>query len=71
MPDEPPPLPLELHRSPDAEIREAGFVFVARPACGQARWRRGRVIYLHEGALAIARQERKQALERLEAKCGK
>ena len=70
MCDEPPPLP-DCHRSPDAEIRDAGFVIAARPNCGQARWRRGRAIYLHEGALAIARQERKQALERLEAKCGK
>ena len=73
MSDEPPPLPpwMDCHRSPDSIIRDAGFVIVARPEGCQARWRRGRVIYLQEGALAIAKRERREALERLESKSGK
>ena len=70
MAEEPPPLP-DPHRSEDAVIREAGFVILSRPSCGQARWRRGRVVFLHEGALAIARRERQAQLEALEAKHGK
>lgn len=61
------PVP-EPHRSEDAEIREAGFVIAARPASGPARWRRKRSTVLHADALAMARRERKQALEALESK---
>lgn len=70
MHDEPPPLP-DLHRSEDAQIREAGFVILARPDGGPARWRRGRMVFLHEGALAIARRERQRQLEELEARHGR
>ncbi len=69
----PPPLPgedmvvvPEPHRSQDAQIREAGFVIAARPACGPARWRRGRVIFVHAQALAIAKRLRAEKLAALE-----
>ena len=68
--EEPPPLP-DGHRSPDSIIREAGFVIAARPTDGPARWRRGRLIYLQEGALFIAMRERKEKLKQLETARGK
>jgi hypothetical protein len=68
--DEPPPLP-DPHRSPDARLREAGFVIVARPEGGPARWRRGRLMYLEADATEIAKREWQAELKRLEAKSGK
>lgn len=62
----PPPLPQELHRSPDALIRWAGFEIAERPAGRQAVWRQGRVRMLHEGALAVARRKWQEHLKSVE-----
>lgn len=54
----PPPLPpIQPVESEDVFLRRWGFVILARPKDGPARWRRGRIVYLHADALAAARRE--------------
>jgi hypothetical protein len=59
------------HHSEDSLIRWAGFVIAARPEGCQARWRRGRLFYLHEQALTLAKKAWHAELERLETKHGR